>query len=59
MKAWGGPLDLQLVRVAANRYKATGLTGNQSTPLDAYDFTVSRYGRRRYLPAVRFQRSGK
>nr|BFD39894.1 hypothetical protein FFPRI1PSEUD_13930 [Pseudomonas sp. FFPRI_1] len=50
--AWGEPLNIELSRIGANRYRALSYPGGTARPRDAYDFTVSRHGNRWYLSAA-------
>jgi len=49
---WGGALNLELSRVATNRYKAVSYPKGEPKQREAYDFTVSRHGSRWYLSAA-------
>lgn len=50
--AWGDALNLELTRVAANRYRAVSYPKDKPKQRDDYDFTVSRHGSRWYLSAA-------
>ncbi|AZE53584.1 Putative lipoprotein [Pseudomonas synxantha] len=49
--AWGEPLNLQITRVGAYRYKAVSYPKTKPGLRDEYLFTVSRHGNRWYISA--------
>ncbi len=49
--AWGEPLNLELTRIADNRYQAVSYYRARPKEREAYPFTLSHHGNRWYLSA--------